>query len=238
MDNIVGSQIRISKFEPRIWASKKLNLELTQNQLSLIFGSLLGDSTMRIGQGSINANLKIEHGLKQKDLVFCKYEILKPWVFTEPKLSYRYNEDGSKYQKSWWFRTVRHSKLTEIQKLFYPEGIKIVPKNINNFLNKSALAWWIMDDGSYSQSKIDISTYSFRLSEIEKLMKVIRDKFSIIANYYRDRDKGYRMYFNVTETKKLVKVIEPYIIDSMRYKIGYSNSNPVKTSLIEERYNF
>lgn len=226
MDNIVGSQIRISKFEPKIWASRKLNLELTKDQFSLIIGSLLGDGTMRIGQGSINANFKTEHGLKQKDLVFCKYEILKPWVFTEPKLSYRYNEDGSKYQKSWWFRTVRHSKLTEIQKLFYFKGKKIVPRNISMFLDSSALAWWIMDDGSYSQSRIDISTYSFKLSEIKKLIKVVQDKFFIIANYYRDRDKGHRLYFNVTETKKLVKVISPYMIDSMKYKIGYSTLTP------------
>ena len=179
MDNIVGSRIRISKFEPRTWASRKLNLEITKNQLSLIVGSLLGDGTMRVGQRAINANFKVEHGLMQKDLVFCKYEVLKPWVFTEPKISYRYDENGNKYKKSWWFRTVRHSKLTEIRKLFYPKGIKIVPKNINNFLDKSALAWWIMDDGSYNQSKIDISTYSFTLNEVQKLLKVILNKFKV-----------------------------------------------------------
>ena len=230
MDNIVGSQIRISKFEPKIWASRKLNLELTQNQLSLIIGSLLGDGTMRIGQGSINANFKVEHCLKQKDLVFAKYKVLKPWVFTEPKLSYRYNENGSKYKKSWWFRTVRHSKLTEIQKLFYFEGKKIVPRNIGMFLNSSALAWWIMDDGSYSRSAIDISTYSFTLKEIRKLLKIIKDKFSTQGKFFKDRDKGYRTYFSVSETQKLIKVIKPYIIDSMKYKIGYSNFDPVKTS--------
>lgn len=224
MDNIVGSRIGISKFEPIIWASRKLNLCLTQDQLSLITGSLLGDSTMRIGAGAINANFKVEHGLEQKDLVFCKYQILRPWVFTEPKLSYRYDKYGNKYLKSWWFRTIRHHKLTEIQKLFYPKGKKIVPKNINLFLNEFALAWWIMDDGCYNRSKIDISTYSFTLDEVQRLLKVMLNKFKLQGNYYRDRDKGYRIYFKVSETKKLVKIIEPYIIDSMKYKIGYSQS--------------
>src|SRR3989344_5419879 len=170
MDNIVGSQIGISKFETKNWASKKLNLQLTQNQISLIAGSLLGDGTMRVGSGAINANFKVEHCLQQKELVFAKYQVLKPWVFTEPKLSYRYDDNGSKYLKSLWFRTVRHPKLTKIQKLFYPKGKKIVPKNINMFLNGLALAWWIMDDGSYNKSKIDISTYSFSLREIEMLL--------------------------------------------------------------------
>lgn len=224
MDNIVGSQVGISKFETKTWASRKTNLKLTQDQITLIFGSLLGDGTMRIGQGAINANFKVEHGLKQKDLVFAKYEILKPWVFTEPKLSYRHDKDRNKYLKSWWFRTIRHHKLTEIQKLFYPKGKKIVPKNIDLFLNKFALAWWIMDDGSYNQGRIDISTYSFTLDEVQRLLKMMLHKFKLQGNYYRDRDKGYRIYFKIGETQKLVKIIEPYIIDSMKYKIGYSQS--------------
>ena len=226
MDNIVGSQIGISKFETKNWASKKLNLQLTQNQISLIAGSLLGDGTMRVGSGAINANFKVEHCLQQKELVFAKYQVLKPWVFTEPKLSYRYDDNGSKYLKSWWFRTVRHPKLTKIQKLFYPKGKKIVPKNINMFLNGLALAWWIMDDGSYNKSKIDISTYSFSLREIEMLLRVMLGKFKIEGNYYKDRDKGYRIYFKATETKKLVKIIEPHMVDSMKYKIGYSILTP------------
>lgn len=224
MNNIVGSRIGISKFETKEWTQKKLNLELTKDQFSLIVGSLLGDGTMRIGQGAINANFKVEHGLMQKDLVMCKYKILKPWVFTEPKISYRYNVDGSKYEKSWWFRTVRHSKLTEIQKAFYPNGKKIIPQAMDVWLNVPALAWWIMDDGCYSKSKIDISTYSFTLAEIKKLLKLINYKFSVAGKYFKDRDKGFRMYFNTVETKKLIPLVEPFIIDSMRYKIGYSKS--------------
>lgn len=163
VDNIVGSQNRISKHETKKWASRKRDLFLTRSQISLIFGSLLGDGTMRIGEGAINANFKVEHCLAQKELVHAKYVILKPWVFTEPKLSYRYRENGEKYLKSWWFRTVRHPKLTIIQQLFYPESKKIVPWNIEKFLDERALAWWIMDDGSFSQGRIDISTYSFTL---------------------------------------------------------------------------
>lgn len=62
------------------------------------------------------------------------------------------------------------------------------------------MAVWVMDDGSYNQNKIDISTYSFTLQEIEKLKKVIKKKFGITMLYYKDRDKGYRMYSNQKET--------------------------------------
>ncbi|MEK7616225.1 MAG: LAGLIDADG endonuclease [Patescibacteria group bacterium] len=223
MDNIVGSRIGTSKFETKSWRLKKANLQLTSIQSSLIVGSLLGDGTMRIGDGAVNANFKVEHGLEQKELVFWKYEILKPWVFTEPKISYRYDQNGKKYKKSWWFRTIRHPILTNIQKAFYPKGKKIIPNDLPRFFNEFALACWIMDDGSYSNSKVDISTYSFTLSEVERLLNMLANKFSLEGSYYRDRDKGYRMYFRKSETIKMVELIEPHVIPSMRYKIGFQS---------------
>lgn len=90
-----------------------------------------------------------------------------------------------------------------------------------------ALAIWIMDDGSYSKGKIDISTYSFSLSEIRFLQSILIRKFSIHFSWYKDRDKGYRMYCNMRETRKLIEVVRPYIINIMMYKIGFHN--PVTT---------
>src|SRR3989344_3950922 len=230
MVNTVGSCE--NKHWQKKWVFVKKDIALTQMQRSLIVGSLLGDGTMRLGEGAINANFKVEQGLIQKAYVFWKYKILQPLVFTEPKLSYRYDIVGKKYPKSWWFRTVRHPVLTEVYQTFYTQsgfrtGRKIVPENIVTDLNPLALAVWIMDDGSYSRGKIDISTYSFTLIEIEFLRQMLEEKFNINMSYYRDRDKGYRLYCNMVETQKLIKIIRPYIIPTMMYKIGFRN--PVTT---------
>lgn len=208
------------------WQKIKREIVLTKEQKSLILGSLLGDGTMRVGRNAIHANFKVEHGLAQKEYVLWKYEILKPFVFTEAKISYRYNANREKYPKSWWFRTIRHPLLTEIYQRFYTgegyrNGKKLIPQDLDKDLDPFSFSVWIMDDGSYSKEKIDISTYSFSIVEIEKLKQIIRNNFAIEMNYYRDRDKGYRMYCNKTETKKLVKVIHPFIIPSMQYKIGF-----------------
>ena len=197
----------------------------TKEQHSLIFGSLLGDGTMRMGKGSKNANFKVEQGLDQKEYVFWKYHILKNFVITKPNVSYRYKVDGTRYAKSWWFRTIRHPLLTRIYKLFYlgdgyRTGRKIIPKQLKNNLDPMAVAIWIMDDGSYNKECIDISTYSFSIDEVEYLIETMRKKFSVYMKYYKDRDKGYRMYASKTETEKIVGIIKPYIISSMRYKIG------------------
>lgn len=216
-----------TKFWQTKWKSIKGDLVLTKEQRSLIIGSLLGDGTMRIGKSAKNANFKIEHGLKQKEYVEWKYNLLKSFVFTEPKLSYRYTEDSVKYPKSWWFRTIRHPILTKIYNEFYlgddyRTGRKIIPKSLIKNINPLALAVWIMDDGSFSKGRMDISTYSFTFSEINFLKDCLKTLFKLESSFYKDRDIGYRMYFSKKETDALIQIINPYIIKSMRYKIGFT----------------
>ncbi len=209
-----------------------MELLFRQDRDHSLVGSLLGDGTMRMGKGAVNANFKVEQGLVQKEYVIWKYEILKPLVFTEPKISYRYNVQKEKYPKSWWFITIRHPLLTEIYNMFYiPQGYKtgrkIIPENIINELDALGLAVWIMDDGSYNKGCIDISTYSFLEPEINLLQLVLKKNFNVDVRYYKDRDKGYRMFCNMKETKKLIHTIKPYVIPTMMYKIGFHN--PVTT---------
>lgn len=115
---------------------------------------------------------------------------------------------------------MRHPTITTFHKRFYRDGLKIVPKDIGKDLDALALAVWIMDDGSLSKNKIDISTYSFTEKEVQLLQRVFKENFGLIANYYRDRNKGYRMYFKISETKKLISLIKPYIVDCLKYKIN------------------
>ena len=122
-----------------------------------------------MGKNAVNANFKTEQGLRQKDYVFWKYEQFREWVTTPPKISVRYDENRIPYSKSWWFRTIRLPDITLFHKLFYVDGVKVVPRNIVDLLDPLALAVWIMDDGCLNRSKIDISTYSFRLDEIKLL---------------------------------------------------------------------
>jgi len=229
MVNTVGSCE--NKNWQKKWVSIKKKLKLSLRQRELIIGSLLGDGTMRLGKNARNVNFKVEHCLAQKEYVIWKYEILKDFVFTEPKISFRYNSNRIKYEKSWWFRTIRHPLITEIYTDFYKgegyrNGKKIIPRWLKKEFSPFVVAVWIMDDGSFSQNKIDISTYCFSLKEINFFQECFKDIFNIKSGYYKDRDKGYRMYFNQKETHKLVKIICPYIIPSMMYKIFH---NPVTT---------
>ncbi len=223
MVNTVGS---LGMKNWRNAAAVKKSFKLTPEQRSLIIGSLLGDGTMRLGRKAQNVNFKVEHGLKQQAYVFWKYDILKPFVNTGPAVSYRYDPHKGKYPKSWWFRTLRFPLLTKIYNSMYlgdgyRTGRKIIPRKIENDLTPLALAVWIMDDGSYSRGAITISTYSFTVAEIKRLCNVIQERYGINFRYHPDRDKGYRMYCSKSQAQKLIQVIAPYFIPSMKYKIGF-----------------
>ncbi len=197
----------------------KLSLSLNQTQTAVLVGSLLGDGTLRVGKNALNANFKVEQGLKQKDYVFWKYDVFKEWVLTPPKISKRYDENRVPYEKSWWFRTVRHPKLTLFHNIFYKNRVKVVPKNIADLLDPLAISVWIMDDGNLSNNCINISTYSFKLGEIKLLQEVLLQKFALRSSFFKDRDKGFRMYFIRKETQKLIPLISSFIIPNLAYKI-------------------
>lgn len=195
-------------------------------QRSLIVGSLLGDGAMRVGRGAKNANFKVEHGLRQEAYVQWKYQILKPLVFTPPKLSYRYREEGERYPKSWWFRTIRHPLLTIIYRDFYAGesyrcGRKILPPSVKTELTPLALAVWVMDDGTYSRGSIVISTYAFSIDAVRFLKECLWERFQVKTVLTRDRDKGYRLYCTKAGTRALISIIRQHIIPSLSYKIGF-----------------
>lgn len=224
MGDVVGSY-EINPYWHTRWARIKATVHLMSEQRTVITGSLLGDGTMRVGRGSINANFKIEHGLQQKAYVEWKHNLLKRLVFTGPRLSYRYSESGMKYAKSWWFRTIRHPVLTQIYRQFYAGegfrcGKKVVPQSVKQDLTPLALAIWVMDDGSYSKGAINLSTYAFSVRDIYFLKECLQEKFRVETTPTRDRDKGYRLFCTRASTANLARIIRPYIIPSMRYKIG------------------
>jgi hypothetical protein len=61
--------------------------------------------------------------------------------------------------------------LTELHPLFYPSGVKIIPKNIYDLLTPVALAHLVMGDGSKERHGLIICTDSpggGRCSQINK----------------------------------------------------------------------
>ncbi|HXN54455.1 MAG TPA: hypothetical protein VN854_00605, partial [Mycoplasmatales bacterium] len=153
------------------------------------------------------------------------------------KFDKRLNKHGIPYKDSITYR-FQSCSLPYFQKLMrkwytfegesdhrgrYRKKTKIVPKDLK--LTPIVLAYWIMDDGCFSQNSMKLYSQGFSKEDNFFLVKLFRESFGIEISLHRDNriDKiGERLmiYIPVKETKKIVEIVRMYLIPSRSYKIG------------------
>lgn len=185
---------------------------LTQEQKSLIIGTLLGDGTLRLGKGRLNALLEINHSLIQKDYVDWKYSRLSDLVGTSPKAR-KCNGKRMAYR----FTTLSLPEMTILYEKFYKKRKKIIPKELR--LSPLSLAVWFMDDGSKSRNSIYLNTQQFSLSDQKKLQRFLRNGYKIETTLNKDK-KYYRIRVRVKSTDRFKEIIKPFVLPLFYYKLA------------------
>jgi hypothetical protein len=99
--------------------------------------------------------------------------------------------------------------------------IKIVPMNIEKYLTPLALAIWFMDAGSKIGNTTRIANIYFTFEEICFLCEVLKRKFNITATPNKcGKNKGFIIYIHVNSMFMFSKLIKPYMLPSLYYKLG------------------
>jgi len=194
------------------------NVPFTENQKSIVIGSVLGDACLHPNWSHTNYTLKITRSEHQKDYIDWQSEQLKPFVLTAPRW----------YEKthSYTVRTISHSDLTTLYKEFYPEGKKKLPPKISEYIqNPLILALWFMDDGNAIRSKgilkgYHLNTQSFSAAENQILVDLFAAVHGIRT--FIERNHGYcRIGMCSKKARESFReLIREYIIPSMQYKLG------------------
>lgn len=184
---------------------------LTKLERSVIIGSILGDGYMRIVPGRSDAFLEINHSLKAKEYVDYKFKILKRFCKSHPK-----ERETNEGRQAYRFFTKQHKSFTEIYAMFYKNGRKIIPKNLE--LDPVSLSIWYMDDGSKSRERdIYLNTQQFSVLDQKRLVVCLR-KLGINARLNKDK-KYYRIRILKESIMVFMNLIKPYIVSSMQYKL-------------------
>lgn len=184
---------------------------LTQEQKSIIIGSLLGDGYLRIVPGRKNAFFEINHSISEKDYVDWKYQKLKNLVKSPPK-----ERKGREGRVAYRFFTKQHPELTELYLRFYRNKKKIIPELK---LDPLMISVWFMDDGSKSYRTYYLNTQCFDRFSQKKLIRMLREQYSIDSSFNRDK-KYYRIRIKQSSAERFRKLVCNYIIPSMNYKLG------------------
>lgn len=196
----------------------KQKLKFTKFQREVIVGVILGDGHLETNNG-ISYRLKIEHSIKQKEYTYWLYDCLKDWVLKEP--CEKEKTVFGKVFANVWFNTVSHVALRYYGKVFYKDKIKTIPINIAKLLTPVSMAVWFMDDGSIKSQfhkTLLINTQSFPKNKLEFLQEAILQKFQI-NSYLRKQKEGFQIEFRGQDAINFAKIIEPYLIPPMKYKI-------------------
>ena len=196
--------------------SKKLN----KKQGSILVGLLLGDGHLEAVTRDQTYRLKVEHSLKQKEYVDWLYDKFMDIIRNEP---YTKTKTLHEKQFSCCGFTTRSSGLFRCYaQQFYVGRKKIIPKLFAKLIDPLALAIWFMDDGSFKSKHhrtYIIHSVGYTKSDLEIVQKVLKEKFGIKVALHKQYDR-WRIYFLSETAHEFRKLIEPYVIPSMRYKLG------------------
>jgi len=212
---------------------------MTLRQKQIVIGTVLGDGYLQ-KVGKRNARLRLEHSVKQKDYIFWKYEELKRYMQDRPKLIKRFNPIWKKSYS--YYRCQSHSSpfFGKLRDKFYSMNQKIVPKDIKILLDDPfTLAIWYMDDGYYYKRDKTAYIYlsKFSKEEFKLLLKTLKENFGLKPKLEKKNSGNYNLKFSVKETAKLMTIVKPHLIKSMRYKLSRRSLNflsPVSTESFKD----
>lgn len=201
------------KIPREVFLYKKSNFELTEEQRSVLIGTVLGDGGLRY-RGN-NCRLHIKHSLKQLSLVNYKWRIFEPII--SMKVRCFGQKVGVKNYSFAEFVTLTHPIFTHYYQLFYKNNKKVVTDEVANSIDPLALAVWIMDDGSAEYAGLSIQTHSFSKAEVSLLIDAIKKNIGIQASKRINKGK-YIIYFPFRTLSELKRKLGKYILPEFEYK--------------------
>lgn len=195
--------------------------------ISIIIGSTLGDTHLEKRKNGIGTRVIFEQSNDNVEYLMWFHNYLASRGYcgnTKPKLQIRIRQKG-KVNYHYRINSYTFSSFNWIHEMFYKlidkRYIKIVPLNIGEYLTPLALAIWFMDDGSSLGKGARIATNCFTLEEVNFLCNVLKSKYNINATPNKcGKDKGYILYIHVNSMNIFTKIVKPYLLPSLYYKLG------------------
>jgi hypothetical protein len=204
-------------------------MKISTTQKEIMHGMILGDAYLQ-KTGEKNARLRIEHSAKQKDYVDWKYNQLENIFQSKPKKLVRDHPKNQRQNTYYRLQSNASPVFGKLRSLYYDKNsTKIIPSSIDQILSRPlTIAVWYMDDGYYDRRDKSAHIYLPKYSEdqLDQLVKAFKQWGINPRTYCRPDRKACQINFTGKNKEKLMSIIQPYLIQAMRYK---SPLDPVTT---------
>lgn len=177
-------------------------------QSQLIIGSLLGDGSLNRKE---NGNSRFSCGHVNKEYSDLKSKIL---FNLGVRNDIRISGYGSTMHR---LHTHNLPELSTIYDIMYTGNKKYINSGVLENIGAIAIAFWYMDDGSYSGNQAQFSTNGFNYDENMVLYQLLKN-FGIDSVIRKTRTY-YQLVVTQDNTDKLFYLIAQYIPKCMQYKI-------------------
>ena len=192
---------------------------ISKEQEEIIFGSLLGDSTIYKGRDSREFEFVCQHGPKQEEYIKWKAEKLKSLgIFLKFYKRSVPNKKTGKLYTFWILRSNTNSEFSRLEKYFYKRRKKYISNYVLSKYTDLSLAVHYMDDGnSAKRSSYALSTDCFSWSSLLRFKKFLRDKWNIECIV----EKNHKILIRTKSKYIFDSLIRKYVeqIPSMTYKL-------------------
>lgn len=196
-------------------------------QMSFILGTLMGDAFIGgRGEGKRKngrGHIKFLQSMKQEEWLRIKWQIMRRFAISEPKLTSRMDKKYKTSRHAIEFSTHSMAWIGELDTVMYPDGKKVIPRDlITKYFNSIMMATWFMDDGCITGRNMRLATHGFSKEDVEWLVEFFNEQ-GLECYLYECKvfGKSYpELRFTVRGSNNLINFISKHFPESMRYKLG------------------
>lgn len=194
--------------------SRILDIEFTNDEFQVLYGTILGDT--HLSHNSKNIHGSFNHCIKQKELAEFKQQYLNRFT-NQVRIVKKYDKRLKVPNYEQYYCYIKASTaLNAIYDKIYNNNTKYINKELLYKLDGLGIAIWYMDDGSKPKyGGYLLCTMNFSNSDLNIIQEFFKQKFDINTTVRKDKS----LYIKANSKEKFKELIKPYIIPSMMYKL-------------------
>jgi len=214
-----------------------MNVEDRGMLIGMVFGDGHISVRKRLKSGKYeyeSSELVIKHSVAQQD--YCLHKAALVRGIFGGKFTVRNGVTKLNEKEYYWVHfTKSHSYFRILKSLLYPEGKKRFTRQALEMLTPAGIALWYMDDGNARTNLSDktgfVSSCSTQIAtmcskeEVDEIvnyfLRVHEIEFKVRFDRRQTEGKQYYIEANTANSQKFARLIKPYVIPSMLYKLAH-----------------
>lgn len=187
-----------------------------------LVGHLLGDGHLSLSHTSITPNFVFVQALAKFSYLWHVYWTLRHYCKSLPKASPSYR--AGTLCIALYVYTRSYPLMNYLYSLFYVVGaggnkIKVITWDLMPYLTPLAIAYWLMDDGTYRNGILILATDGFTFEDVYRLAAMLHSLYGFKVKVQKFNNNP-RIVFSAADTKVLRSMVLPHRHSSMLYKLG------------------